>query len=66
MIEVNLYAYADIKNGFVATVLMPEMKPMPEIIMWGQRFFVKMHHDGNNWQYTEKMCYAVPRNMTKP
>ena len=47
-------------GGFVADIVTLPFKLMPEVIMWGQRFFV---HDlfkdtTETYGYTEAFCYA--------
>lgn len=44
---------------FVADVLVPEFKLMPEGLMWGMRFFVPAKYTDNPRVYTEGMLYAV-------
>jgi hypothetical protein len=40
-------------GGLVATIKVPPFHPMPEVIIWGQRFFVRQP-DG---QYREGMAW---------
>lgn len=42
---------------FVAYVTTPPMQPMPAIVMWGSRFFIKSIEQ--DYTYTEVFCYAV-------
>jgi len=49
----------------VAEVQTPIMNPMPEMIMWGQRFFTRDERRAGTpvtepHFYTEGLCYAVP------
>jgi hypothetical protein len=46
VVETNLYTN---NGGFVATVQTPPWKFKPELLMWGERFFL-LRQDGN---YTE-------------
>lgn len=37
-------------GGYVVHVLIPEMKPRPEVIQWGERIFVKKeNHSGGTF-----------------
>lgn len=51
MEEVALYTRY---GGYVATVHVPPFNPPAEIILWGERFFVRK--DG---RYLEGMCWVV-------
>ena len=48
-------------DGLVQEVVVPPFQKMPEVIMWGERFFIPadLIHVGY-WKYREVFCYAVP------
>lgn len=58
MKEVNLYVETPTGRAFVATVNVPEMKPMPEIVVWGARYFVRQKDEA----YTEGIVWVVQGN----
>lgn len=46
--------------NIVTEVEMPDFRIMPEIVVWGERFFYSPElHDGQ-WSYTEGFAYFVP------
>ncbi len=52
-------------GGHVADVLIPTFKSLPDVVVWGERFFV-FHHDlkadGENCvaEYREVFAYWIP------
>jgi hypothetical protein len=49
---------------FVADVGLPPFDPLPEVVIWGSRFFVLAHtqHNGGAW-YCEALAYFAPCPM---
>lgn len=53
----------------VTYVAMPPFQAWPEVVMWGERFFVFSNQQadanlGVHAVYTEIFCYAIPPNQT--
>lgn len=53
MLRVDLYT-AD--GGFVTTVIVPPMQPMPDVIVWGDRHFTR---DPRAARYVEGFAVAA-------
>lgn len=43
---------------FVAKALLPPFKPMPEVVVWGERFFVRSDDDDSH--YYEAFTFVIP------
>ncbi len=52
LIDVNLYTK---NNEFVATIQCPNMNPPADILLWGERHFIRQGND----EYHEGFCVAV-------
>jgi hypothetical protein len=46
--------------GFVAQVRVPRLTPRAEIILWGERFFVRAEGDYERPRYREAFVWFVP------
>jgi hypothetical protein len=68
MIQIRL-AIRD--GGHVADVIIPPFVSLPEVVVWGERFFL-FHHEIKNdgdpcaAEYRECFAYWVPPAMTVP
>lgn len=56
-------------GGHVADVEIPPFKTLPEVLVWGQRFFsfhTELKADGENCsaEYREVFCYWIPPSVT--
>lgn len=47
-------------GGFVADIVTLPFQLMPEVILWGERFFMRnvSFDSGQGYGYTEAFCYA--------
>ena len=43
-------------GGFVTSVMIPALRPMAEILLWGSRYFIWSDHHA---QYREGICYPT-------
>lgn len=52
----------NVPDGFVADIEIPPFQFMPEIIIWGDRGFVRsaIRDTPDYFGYTEGFCYVVP------
>lgn len=58
MIEIKLYTKS---GGYVETVYIPPFNEMPDVIIWGERFFVLFNTE--NLEYRE--CFAATAVVTQ-